>query len=96
MLMHTFYLTLQSLKLGNLMVLVYLASTKCHDLTTELLLIAQRLPIDKLLLFFSHIRPLSLSSHLAENVPQLKEMFAGFTGLTCPSNSGAERNLFKV
>ena len=78
------------------MVLVYLASTRCHDLTTELLLIAQKLPIDKLLLFFSHIRPLSLSSHLAENVSQLKEIFAGFTGLTCPSNSGAARNLFKV
>ena len=77
------------------MVLVYLASTRCHDLTTELLLIAQKLPIDKLLLFFSHVRPLSLSSHLAENVPQLKEMFARFAGLFCPINSGAACNLFK-
>lgn len=95
MLMYTFYLTLQSLKLENLMVLVYLASTRCHDLTTEMLLIAQKLPIDKLLLFFSHIRPLSLSIHLAENVPQLKEMITQFAGLFCPRNSRALRNLFK-
>ena len=77
------------------MALVYLASTRCTDLTTELLLIAQKLPIDKLLLFFSRVRPLSLSSHLAENVPRLKEMLVRFAGLFCPNKSGAARKLFK-
>lgn len=61
------------------MALVYLASTKCHDLITELLLIAQKLPMEKLLLFFSYLRPLSIAKHIAENVPQLKERFAKFT-----------------
>lgn len=60
------------------MALVYLVSTRCHDLITELLLIAQKLPMDKLLLFFSYLRPLSLAQHVAENVPQLKERFARF------------------
>ena len=88
---------LQSLKLCNLMVLVYLASTRCCDLTIELLLITQKLPMDKLLLFFSRVRPLSLSNHLAENVPQLKEMFARFADLFSPCNSRASavRKLFK-
>ena len=87
----------QSLKLYNLMLLVYLASTRCCDLNTELLLIAQKLPMNKLLLFFSHVRPLSLSNHLAENVPQLKEMFARFTDLFSPCNSQASTvcKLFK-
>ena len=73
--------TLQSLKLSNLMALVYLASTRCHDLVTEVLLIAQKLPMEKLLLFFSYLRPLSLAKHIAENVPQLKERFAKFTAV---------------
>ena len=69
------------------MVLVYLASTRCDDLITELLLIAQKLPMDKLLLFFSYLRPLSLAKHVAENVPQLKERFARFT-VVFNSNGG--------
>lgn len=77
------------------MALVYLASTRCHDLTTELLLIAQKLPTDKLLLFFSRVQPLSLASHLAENVPELKEMYTRFSGLFCRNKNGAARNLFK-
>ena len=77
------------------MALVYLASTRCHDLTTELLLVAQKLPSDKLLLFFSRVQPLSLASHLAENVPELKEMYAQFSGLFCPNKNEAAHNIFK-
>ncbi len=77
------------------MALIYLASTRCRDLTMELLLIAQKLPTDKLLLFFSRVQPLSLASHIAENVPELKEMFAQFSGLFCPNKNGVARNLFK-
>jgi hypothetical protein len=61
----------------------------------ELLLIAQKLSTDKLLLFFSRVQPLSLASHIAENVPELKEMFARFSGLFCPNKNGLARNLFK-
>ena len=66
------------------MTLIYLASTRC-DLTTELLLIAHKLPMDKLLLFFSHLQPISLSKHIAENEPQLKEMFIRFKSLFGPN-----------
>lgn len=50
------------------MALVYLVSTRCSDIVTELLLIAQKLSLDRLCLFFSHLRPMSLSKHLAESV----------------------------
>ena len=73
--------TFQSHKLSNLMLLVYLASTRCPDLTTELIMITQKLPLDKQFLLFSHLRPISLSKRIAENVPQLKESFSRFAVL---------------
>lgn len=73
------------------MILVYLASTRCHDLTTELLLVAQKLSTDKLLLLFSHLHPISLSKHIADNVPQLKETFARFAVLFVPDSETSRK-----
>ena len=61
--------------MGSCISLLFLAATRCQDLSTELTTACRRLPSDKLLLFISYLQPISLQVKLLQQTntaPQLQ------------------------